>query len=330
MISINTEQCLKTSYVLAQIGIREDFYNRPFIRLSGPAEKQLIVYLFSTAICHQTYTLHHPEKNLFGWEFIESVFLEAFNQNTELINPECLAKAGTKEIKVMLRNHFKTNQNPTSCTLDRLEERSFMLYELSQALVKPVFQDPFAFISVRKNKTCEIEKIYQTLGNYKGFEDPLKKKITFFVKLATDAGLFNITDPQNIVPIMDYHMQRVLMRLGCVEINDALLRNKLIQQQKVDSDQAIRNACNEAIRIIADKSGHPILAMNDFFWPMGRSCCNEKPKCEHKKCEKSPCTFFTMVNLKKHDRCIFQDICMGAFHESYRKLWQPVIETHYY
>ncbi len=145
-----------------------------------------------------------------------------------------------------------------------------------------------------------------------------------------EAGLLNIHDSENFIPIMDYHMQRVLLRMGCVEITDKILRDKISSREPMQTDEPIRSACIGAFRLIAAGSGHPVIKLNDFFWSLGRSCCNENLLCQTGRCEKNPCTFEQIVELGDHHYCMFEGICTGSKNKSYRNLWQPVVQTHYY
>ncbi|MEZ5195634.1 MAG: hypothetical protein R2764_04335 [Bacteroidales bacterium] len=145
-----------------------------------------------------------------------------------------------------------------------------------------------------------------------------------------DAGIIRIKDPENAIPIMDYHMQRVLLRMGCAEVLDSGLKNKLMNREHLDSDSEVRKACIEAVRVISKESGHPIMKINDFFWSLGRSCCNETTLCNDRMCIKEPCTFNLMVEIDSHEKCTFETSCKGAQDNSYRSLWEPIIKTHYY
>ena len=129
---------------------------------------------------------------------------------------------------------------------------------------------------------------------------------------------------------MDYHIQRVLLRLGCVEILDIRLKEALIKQVPVDSDDEIRSASIEAVKQLALDSGHTTTMIHDFLWPLGRSCCKEKPLCKHGVCDKTPCTFELFVPLSSHKTCVFDGTCKGSLSEDYINLWQPIVETQYY
>ncbi len=330
-VSVNVAQSRRVGLILKEHNIRPEFYDREFLSFEAVRETKLRVYLFSAAICHQTYSLVNKRKNLYGWDFMEYGFLQMIKHNSFLFNNLERTDCSKSKIKEHLSVFFSENGNPNTCTLDSLDERSAMLEEICEVVIEKYYGKISELLDQSDKKLHNSGKgIYDILTQFQGFNDPLKKKITFFLKLATDAGVFNLSDTENIIPIMDYHMQRVLMRMGCVEINDKQFHSDLISKKPVDSDKVIREACIKAIKIIADIAGHNILKMNDFFWPLGRSCCNENPLCVSKSCEKNPCTFFTVVDLKSHKNCIFEPVCKASKDEHYRKLWQPVVETNYY
>ncbi len=83
------------------------------------------------------------------------------------------------------------------------------------------------------------------------FVDPMKKKSTIFIKLLEQGGLIEVKDPENYLPMMDYHMQRVLLRMGCVEITDESLTRALKEKRILTSDTEIRSKCCDAIKIIS-------------------------------------------------------------------------------
>jgi hypothetical protein len=330
-VSVNATQCRNTGLILKKNSIRPSFYEREFLSFKADRETKLRLYLFSAAICHQTYSLANRGLNLYGWDFLEYGFLQMIKNHSFLFKNLNPVDCSVKNIREHLAVTFSENGDAKNCTLDNLEERSEMLEEICNVAITDFDGTISALLEQSEGKLYNSGRgAYEVLGRFKGFNDPLKKKITFFLKLATDAGVFNVADPENIIPIMDYHMQRVLMRLGCVEINDKRLYTDLINRNPAGSDKPVREACIEAIKIIADVSEHGIFKMNDFFWPLGRSCCNENPLCVSNTCEKTPCTFFTVVDLKSHESCIFEKICKGSTDEYYRKLWQPVVETNFY
>ncbi len=327
----NEDKAIEVGRILAKLNIRSSFYERPFLRLKTDAETKFRVYLFAAGICHQTYTLYHPAKDLYGWDFMEYAFIRMLENNSPLLDTRYLSTHDVQEIKKELVLAFAYDSEVSSCNLDRLDERARMLQEMGVWLEVNFGGSALEFLrSTGQRLYYHGKGYYEMLPALEAFQDPMKKKATFFLKLARDAGVLDILDKDRLIPIMDYHMQRVLMRLGCVEIVDKDLYQSLVERKPLPSDVEIRNAAIEAMRIIAASSGHDLLVMNDFFWPHGRSCCNETMLCRDKVCEKNPCSFFVAVELQEHRHCVFETVCKAAKEEHYARLWQPVVDTHFY
>ncbi len=235
------------------------------------------------------------------------------------------------DVEEVLKMAFSPDKNPDHCTLDRIEERTLMLLEICRS-VKTQYNSRISnLIDASEGRLINQGRgLYETLPRLMAFSDPQKKKITFFLKLASDAGVINIKDPENLVPIMDYHMQRVLLRTGCIEVTDSGLREALVHKTRQGSDEPIRSLCIKALRSLAEYSGKDLLAMNDILWPLGRSCCHETTLCKDKYCAKEPCTLTQTVDIESHTTCIFDEVCKGSRDDTYRSLFEPIVETHYY
>ncbi len=332
MVSVNEQQCIRTAEIISAFKIKKEFYNRSFITVRTNKERKLRAYFYVVAICHQTYNLANKDRNLYGWDYLEEVFYELLKEESEFFNRGFLVSRSTKEIESFIRPLFSADRNTANCTLDNLDERIKFLKEIDLFLEEKYSGNILTLTGKTGYKLINSGKgFYEILSKLESFSDPYKKKISFLVKLLEDADLIKINDPENYIPIMDYHMQRVLLRLGCVDVNDKDLYEDLINKKELSSDELIRNECINAIKIIADKSGYSIASMNDFFWPHGRSCCNSVPLCVSGKCEKQPCSLSFAIDIEPyHKYCIFDSICKGRNDEHYRRLWQPVVNTHYY
>jgi hypothetical protein len=330
-VEIDQHTCLQTAELIRNVRLRESFYARPFLRVSAPTEIRLRGYFYAVAICHQTYHLQNKALNLFGWDYLEHVFTKLMNEQAPVLKPGHLSALPSTEVENMLASLFSLDGNAATTTLDRLPERAGMLIELD-TLLDVQYQSSLSGL-VEMSGNCLMNNgngFYEVLPQLASFADPMRKKITFLLKLLEEAGMVSISDTDNFIPIMDYHMQRVLLRIGCVQVIDKILRDKLANREPLTDDIIIRSACIDAFKLIAKQSGYAITKMNDFFWSLGRSCCNEKPLCQVNHCEKDPCTFFEIVEIKEHANCYFKSCCKGYSDENFRKLWQPVVETHYY
>jgi hypothetical protein len=331
MVSVNIDQIKKVARILQTVKFRHDFLKREFLSFDGDRETKLRLYFLSVAICHQTRTLVHPDKNLWGWEFMEYGFLQLLKQRNPLLNPGYLSICSNQDVDEILMKTFSPDGNPKHSTLDRIEERTLMLLDICR-IVKAHYKSRISnLIDEAEGKLIHEGKgLYESLARFTAFSDPQKKKITFFLKLATDAGVINIKDRQHLIPIMDYHMQRVLLRTGCVEVEDQNLSASLVSKSKLLTDEPIRGKCIEAFRILSEQTGLDLLVLNDIFWPLGRSCCHETTLCTDNRCSKKPCTLTQMIELEVHNQCMFQKVCKGAKDESYRSLYEPMVDTHYY
>ena len=328
---INHHLCEETGQQIKGMRLRKAFYQRPFLTVAAPLETKLRAFFYSTAICHQTYTLENEDLGLYGWDYLEFVFTRLMKEQDELLIPGAMLPANIKEISRKLAHLFAPEKLPRLTTLDRLEERVLFLINLD-AFIDIHFDSQLTNLMKAANGKLfnKGQGFYETLPATLAFSDPMKKKITFLLKLLEEAGMVEIADKNKFVPIMDYHMQRVLLRMGCVEIINPEIHKKLTHHYLLETDEEIRSACIEAFKIISEISGHPVTKLNDFFWSLGRSCCNTKPLCQFNQCEKNPCTFYQIVDLLSHTECAFISTCKGYSDVNYRSLWQPVVETHYY
>ncbi len=317
--------------VLKSLAMHPEFLNRPFLKEPMELELRLRMLLFSAAICHQTHLLKSELLQLAGWEYMEHVFLNIANKTPLFLDPLFITSQSTPDVREFLLSSFSAYGKPENSTLDRIEERAAFyqntaqfIYEAYNGRVNNMLKKTDGYLLTGG------KGLYKVLEGMDAFSDPLRKKSTFFIKLVSDSGLLEIRDEENLVPIMDYHMQRVLLRNGCVEISDTDLKRKLQLRIPLETDEPIRSLCIEALKIIAQYSGHSVMSMNDIYWPLGRSCCHEACLCKHSICEKQPCTLIKTIIIGQHDHCIFERYCKGSKDEDYRLLWQPVVETHFY
>lgn len=328
---LNKEQCKLIAKTIKPLQFRKQHLERPLLTFQADKETKLRTYLFLSAICHQTHSLINKKLNLKGWSFSEYVFTNLGKENSELLNPNFLAKLTTNQLIEKLKPLFSDDGNPNNCTLDKLDQRADFIIQISKKLneqyngkVENLIKKSDGFLINNGNG------LYELLEKFEAFSDPLRKKSTLFAQLISHANLFQIKDKESITPVMDYQMQRLLLRTGCVEITDTELKKALQNKTPIQSDEEVRNASCQAVKIISEISNKDIFELDDLLWSLARSCCKEKTLCTDKECSKNPCTFFTFINIPEHNQCIFEQICPGKSNKEYRALWQPIVDTHYY
>ena len=330
-VVVNEEQCKLIAEKLAPLNFRKELLQREYLTFPADRETKLRVFLYSAAICHQTHTLINRRKNIKGWNCIEFTYAGLGKTNSNLIDPAYLATLSPVELAEQLKPIFSEDGNPENCTLDRLEERSQILINISKKLNQEYHGKIENLLEKTENKLInQHQGLYELLEKFPAFGDPLRKKSMVFIMSTLDANLLILEDPENMVPVMDYHMQRLLLRTGCVEIIDPELKQTLQTKKLLKSDEEIRTACVEAVKLLCQFSNRNVLEMDNFLWSLGRSCCRDKILCVDKTCSKNPCTFNLFVDLPEHKSCLFESVCKGKDNEEYRRYWQPQVNTTHY
>lgn len=325
-ILIDYNQCDKVASLLKWLKFRKSFFEREFLILDIEDEVKYRIYIYSAAICHQTYKII-KSFNPFKWrDQLEYVYWNFAKEWSELIDPYFINEISEQNLVDRLQAVF-----PEADEKEELIERANFIKEISRLVIEK-YEGSIKnlILSTEWKLINNWHWFYEILWRLEAFRDPMRKKATFFLKLLKDSGLFEINDEENLIPIMDYHMQRVLMRMWCIEIIDKNLKYNLQSRIKIDSDELIRNTSIEVIKYIAKWSGYKIIQMNDFFYCLWTSCCRDSMLCVDKKCTKSPCTFDFAVELESHEKCCFENVCKWFVNENYRKYRQPVVDTNYY
>lgn len=329
-VLVNQNICEAIGKRLQLFSLSENFLQRPFLRIGADPEVMARMLYFSVAICHQTHHLFCEEPRLMGWDYMEYGFGKLALEYPEKLNPGHLASCSSDDVKEMLSGLFINNHLDKKCTLDNLDERTHLLQDAAQMLMNRYGSSMLRLLEETGNTLAGISGFYKRLQAASAFRDPLRKKSSFLLKLLTDCNLYEVNDPDNIAPVIDYHMQRVLLRCGALDIHDRKIYNSLVQRLPVKTDKEIRNASLEALKFIANAAGLNILKMNDIFWPLGRSCCLDDPLCISGTCSKKPCTLSVTMQIPAQHSCILSGVCKGEKDEKYRYLWQPIVQTHYY
>ena len=324
-------QCERIAKIISQTKFRPTHYQREILNFSADPETKMRAYFFMAAICHQTHTLISKKQNLVGWEYLEHVFATLGTENSRLLDPAYLAEQSVANLCDELKPLFSDEGKKDTCVLDRMEERAGFIISISKILINEFNGRIDEMIHQSENQLFNNGRgLYEVLEKFPVHQDPLRKKSTIFIKLLIDSDLLRVNDPENFIPAMDYHMQRVLLRMGAVKVLDNELEKKLKNKTPIESDSRVREACVAAIKLISRYSGFGITKMDDYFWSLARSCCQQKILCQDGQCSKEPCTFFKTIELNAHDHCIFENVCKGSADEEYRKFWQPMVDTNFY
>lgn len=331
LVSIDHQRIKTISKIVAGFSFNDAFLKRPFLtQVTDPLQKAHMLF-FAVGICHQTYALADASQNLYGWDYLEDGFLRMAQSGSFLLEPSEVATKNNLQVQQELRKFFSPGGNPVNCTLDRLDERAKLYADMAKNLCNKFKGNFLEVIRVANNHVVNnTEGFYALLSYFDAYSDPLFKKSSFLIKLLGDAGYIKLVDPENLVPVMDYHMQRVLLRTGCIKILSQQLEHALKNRIQTQDEPQIRTKCIEAMKLIAQASGKDILRMNDVFYMIGRSCCLDNPLCISGKCDKNPCSLTRSLTLEKHDSCVLKPACAATTNPAYAEYWHPTTQTHFY
>jgi hypothetical protein len=132
------------------------------------------------------------------------------------------------------------------------------------------------------------------IGGYK--EDPLRKKSALLALILRERPeRFLPAAGEDVPPIVDYHVQRSLLRLGLLDVRDGALRARLEDRRLLEpnDEEAVRRAAFSAMQRLAHESGRPMAACDYFLFQMRHLCpetrepecvrCPADPACAHRK-----------------------------------------------
>lgn len=330
-VVLNEEIIKSIADIVSRIEINEVHEKRPLIHLKCEAEKAAVAYLMMAAICHQTHNLKCLDRNLIGWNYLEEVFIELANTRSKLLDIHYLAGCEINHLADQLEKLFPLYSGEDITSLDRALERAELIIKSCISIIESGANSVMSYLNPSEGLLHNQGRgLYELMEKLEAYKDPFKKKSTLFIKLLVQARLVEVADPENYVPLMDYHMQRLLLRTGCVVVEDEVLKDKLINRETLHTDIEIRRSCIEAIKIVTELSGKSIFDLDDIFWSIGRSCCKEKRLCQDGECNITPCTFTQISTIKEHHRCVFESSCKGRLDIALGNIWEPQVTTSYY
>jgi hypothetical protein len=132
-------------------------------------------------------------------------------------------------------------------------------------------------------------------------DDLLKKNTLLAMVLANRPERFlDVKDPEHWRPIVDYHLMRLSLRLGCVRLSpEEAQKSQSREFATAPEERKIRHATYDALKKLVQESGYSPSSLDGLLW-MGRQYCPEMdaPAC---------------------DKCVFDSICKKEI-----SLFQPV------
>ena len=257
-----------------------------------------------------------------GWDYLLQKAIYEANRNDEMFTVPWLC-AVTPSMLRSLYHDIKTGD-----TLNQIEQRAELLRDLGNMFsknnwqsVNEIYEEADGFILRSDGKG-----IGQVLSMARAYQDPVQKKLFYFLAIKRNQGFWQYRDPLNLSAPVNYHEQRGHLRLGTIVIEDAELKNLIRGRNNIqeEDDIEIRLAVRRAIEFIAQYLDVTPSAMHYYFWNHIRNCCNrDNPHCS--SCENS-CKLPERYRSNDMTQCVFSSTCPSANLPLSEKFIEPRID----
>jgi sugar/nucleoside kinase (ribokinase family) len=155
---------------------------------------------------------------------------------------------------------------------------------------------PAAMVAQAAASGSPVRVLLQQLDHIGGYkEDPLRKKSALLALILQERPEGFLPRGDDLPPIVDYHVQRSLLRLGILRVEQGRLADRLAARRLLDTDEedAVRRAAFRAMLRLRDQSGRSMAACDYFLFQMRHRCpetrepdcprCPADPACAHRK-----------------------------------------------
>lgn len=330
---VNHEACLRVAKQIKEWNVPADYED---IALDDLSCKEIgNFFLLLVSICHQT----SPTGKLLlegivngkyrrGWDYLASRLEVDVRQDRLLLRPESWSQVTPKKVTELFRDSQYGDR------LVNVERRSELVRDLGKVMKEHGWNSADDIYKVAHGRVAgESPNLFELLGRFKAYSDPVRKKSSFFLSLMRNSGLWQYPDESNLGPPVDYHEVRGHLRIGTVCVASLELRNKLLHRKVVslEEDLAVRGAVFNAIMLISRACGPCTPSqLHYLFWNVFRSCCTrEKPHC--RTCPYDcdlPSQYVPLTFIDHERRCPFSFICTSSSVPV--KYYDHVFETDYY
>ncbi len=310
------------------------------IKMSVPTSMLGTLNLVAVAINHQTTPLvGSPLVGVIngatckGWDYLWRQLIRRAESGSYITYPRCLVYTDEHMLSRLL-----TDGNGGGVMTD-LQRRARFLADIGKVMLERGWQTAEDMLREADGWLVRSDGkgLYALLKNFAAYRsDPLEKKSNYFLALQQASCGWEYKDPEHLSAPVNYHEQRLHLRIGTVEILDANLAERIRRRQPVtmEEDLAIRGAVKEAIRYIADEisiaMGIKISPADAHyaFWNYARNCCSrDKTHCE--SCGPT-CTLPERYKVQGVMQCIFAPVCASRGMPVSEMLLEPSFDTDWY
>jgi len=331
-VSVDSNQCASLAKRLNGIVIKPAKTLK--VESNGDWENAARLLFYYMAVCHDTRGLEGSLDgvNRRGSDYLYYAFKRQWDRNPAFFPPSGMANLSLQKF----RSWLSPDGNPKNCLIKRAEERVRLLRDCGVKLLQYYGGRVTTIFDVSAGYLLRFDGkgLVDLLQIFEAYSDPLRKKIMVLLFLFYVEGLFKVKDPENLALGIDYHLQRIALRSGIINLKSPKLAAKLKLRRFVSKteESEIRLACLKAYNLITKLSGIYPLDLDALFWQIGRNCCHYEhpPFCGGRACVRRDCTLFRDVKYSCLGTCLFDGVCLASLDVKRTKFFEPKIMTFYY
>lgn len=228
---------------------------------------------------------------------------------------------------------YSVSGDPAECAIPRPAERADLLRDAAERLLRDHRGEAANLLETTEGRLRREDGkgLAELLGEYAGYRDPHFKKGFMLVKTLETLGLYRVLDRENLFIPVDYHLMRVALRAGMIEVSPTVGAHLRTRRPASDElDEEIRGAVKLAYKIVEEQSGLDIFGMDELFWTLGRSCCHysRPPRCH--ACDFTRCTVMRSFEYQCPGLCPLSGVCRGSGDVVYSSLYETQVTTVFY
>jgi len=333
-VRVNARKCRELGVRLKPVRVLSDPNIR---RVTGSDEKrsEAEFWFYVIAICQATKTLqgYIDGKWLRGGDYLLAASRRRFDSDQDFFTARRMRSIREDELKALLSDDGDADRS----TIDRVAERVGSLRDCARVLLRRFNGEIVRIYNVSEGYLIRKDGkgLINLLKNFRAYSDPVEKKSFLLLLYLNESGIWKIKDLENLKIAVDYHIMRIALRSGIVNVVNDALASRLFRRNRVkeSEDYEVRRAVREACSLLSKHSGHNVFEIDTMLWNMGRSCCfyEHDPICNATICQKRDrCSFIKATDYSCLGKCIFDGVCLGSREDRYRRLWETNIYTEYY
>ncbi|MER6829468.1 queuosine salvage family protein [Streptosporangium sp. NPDC000563] len=314
---------------LGRLPLAADFSAQLTPQVEVEDETAFRAYLWASAICHATkggLAGYFSGDYYKGWDFLLRAFTRQAVESPGTLSPEAMEDITEAGLTAILVGHAEKAE----VKLADLSRRAEILRTTSSELLR-AFEGSVSLLLEEAEHTVGGDSgVYALLERLSAFRDPLHKKSSAFLMTVHFSGRWKIADQHNILPMIDYHRMRILLRTGCITVLDDDVARRLRDQRTVSPavETVVREVSMRVCSELPGLAGMPMFDFDVLLWAHARSCCRNAPLCVSQRVEND--SFHSYLASPTPNRCVFESWCPGKSDARSRDLWEPVVATENY